>query len=173
MLCRICYEEDGELISVCQCSGSAGLVHSKCIEKWIIISGRKHCEICKEKYTIQIETPLQCSPACFIILGMILSVIYALFLKHHIETYPSDFWSVVTLSILVNTIYASLWILLVLFEHIYRKLAVPLWFLVFFPLSLILQSNSNHIYLALVSYVITLLNLTVLGILSAFNLIHR
>lgn len=47
--CRICYEP-GSLISVCQCAGSCASVHFECIQKWIMISRRKKCEICHHSY---------------------------------------------------------------------------------------------------------------------------
>lgn len=48
--CRICYEPD-DLISVCQCTGTAGKVHLKCIQQWINVSKNDKCEICKTEYT--------------------------------------------------------------------------------------------------------------------------
>lgn len=47
--CRICYEP-GCLISVCRCTGSCAGVHFECIQKWIMISKRKKCEICQHLY---------------------------------------------------------------------------------------------------------------------------
>ena len=43
--CRICYEP-GEMISVCQCDGTARYVHLHCIQKWLQVSKRRSCEIC-------------------------------------------------------------------------------------------------------------------------------
>ena len=48
--CRICYEP-GHLISVCCCDGTCAVVHFDCIQKWILISKRKRCEICNHLYT--------------------------------------------------------------------------------------------------------------------------
>ena len=35
-LCRICYggEDDGPLISPCECSGAMGSIHTSCLHKW-------------------------------------------------------------------------------------------------------------------------------------------
>ena len=55
--CRICYDSSGTLISVCDCSGSIGLVHDVCILDWIykkiMLSESMdipECEICHKKY---------------------------------------------------------------------------------------------------------------------------
>jgi len=55
MFCRICHEGEsvGErLISPCRCSGSVGLIHRTCIEKWLTIVNNDTCELCKEKYSV-------------------------------------------------------------------------------------------------------------------------
>lgn len=55
-LCRICYE-DGDLVSCCECTGTAGYVHKKCLKNWITHSGNDtHCEICKGEWTIDVFT---------------------------------------------------------------------------------------------------------------------
>ena len=53
--CRICHEGEsgGErLISPCRCSGSVGLIHRSCIEKWLTIVNNDVCELCKQKYSV-------------------------------------------------------------------------------------------------------------------------
>lgn len=50
MTCRICLET-GELMSVCQCSGTCKYVHKECIDKWIGVSRKTHCELCLAPYT--------------------------------------------------------------------------------------------------------------------------
>jgi hypothetical protein len=46
--CRICYGEEGELVSPCQCKGSIGYVHSDCQVEYMKISGNasKRCTTC-------------------------------------------------------------------------------------------------------------------------------
>ena len=44
--CRICYGEEGELVSVCKCSGSMKYVHAECMEKWMRLSRSNTCNIC-------------------------------------------------------------------------------------------------------------------------------
>ncbi|XP_046410891.1 E3 ubiquitin-protein ligase MARCHF3-like isoform X1 [Neodiprion fabricii] len=54
--CRICHEgDDGleELVDPCKCSGSVGLVHASCLEKWLSTSNTDRCEICKYVFTIE------------------------------------------------------------------------------------------------------------------------
>lgn len=53
--CRICYEEshtDNPVLSVCGCKGSIGLIHRRCLSKWIHISKHQECELCKELFQI-------------------------------------------------------------------------------------------------------------------------
>ena len=50
MSCRICLEETGTFIHPCRCKGSAGNVHSICLQKWIDESKSNECEICNEEY---------------------------------------------------------------------------------------------------------------------------
>ena len=33
--CRICHDDQGYLLKVCNCKGSIGLVHMECHEKWL------------------------------------------------------------------------------------------------------------------------------------------
>lgn len=51
--CRICHE-DGEmedsLMSPCRCKGTTGLIHRKCLTRWLIESGKPSCEICGYRY---------------------------------------------------------------------------------------------------------------------------
>ena len=55
MTCRICFE-DGELIQPCHCKGSTAYVHEHCLIKWLTVSNRTDCEICKFEYGhIEIE----------------------------------------------------------------------------------------------------------------------
>ncbi|XP_014213402.1 E3 ubiquitin-protein ligase MARCH3-like [Copidosoma floridanum] len=40
----------GLLVSACRCRGTVGLVHTKCLERWLTESGHTHCELCGYKY---------------------------------------------------------------------------------------------------------------------------
>ncbi|KDR22223.1 E3 ubiquitin-protein ligase MARCH2-like isoform X2 [Zootermopsis nevadensis] len=51
-VCRICHEDDSSenLISPCECTGTLGLVHRNCLEKWLSASNTTECEICKYQF---------------------------------------------------------------------------------------------------------------------------
>ena len=53
MSCRICLEDGGQ--KFCHCTGTLGLVHKECLEKWLDTSSRKECEICLAKYNLKID----------------------------------------------------------------------------------------------------------------------
>ncbi|XP_061937082.1 E3 ubiquitin-protein ligase MARCHF3-like [Apis cerana] len=42
-----------ELINPCECSGTLGLIHTCCLEKWLSMSNTDRCEICKHLFSIQ------------------------------------------------------------------------------------------------------------------------
>ncbi|KAL3108407.1 hypothetical protein niasHT_015329 [Heterodera trifolii] len=63
-VCRICYSgeesgpNDGEpLISPCHCKGTMGLYHRTCLNKWLVVSQRTHCEICQFKFQLKRTSP--------------------------------------------------------------------------------------------------------------------
>lgn len=49
MTCRICLDE-GDLIQPCNCTGTTAYVHEECLIKWLAVSNRTDCEICKFEY---------------------------------------------------------------------------------------------------------------------------
>ncbi|XP_011305322.1 E3 ubiquitin-protein ligase MARCH2 [Fopius arisanus] len=53
--CRICHEDGNteELIDPCECSGTVGLIHTGCLEKWLTTSNSAQCEICKYAFSIK------------------------------------------------------------------------------------------------------------------------
>ncbi|XP_033345685.1 E3 ubiquitin-protein ligase MARCH3-like [Bombus vosnesenskii] len=53
--CRICHEDESseELIDPCKCSGTLGLIHASCLEKWLSMSNTDRCEICNLSFEIQ------------------------------------------------------------------------------------------------------------------------
>ncbi|GLH10684.1 Uncharacterized protein GBIM_15599 [Gryllus bimaculatus] len=57
-VCRICHEEDSpeSLISPCNCMGSLGRMHRKCLEKWLSMSNSDRCEICKYRFHVTYRT---------------------------------------------------------------------------------------------------------------------
>jgi len=59
VFCRICHDGDldgDKLISPCSCSGSVGLIHRTCIEKWLSTVNQDTCEICKQKFLVTRQT---------------------------------------------------------------------------------------------------------------------
>ncbi|KAL5004775.1 hypothetical protein ScPMuIL_018231 [Solemya velum] len=56
--CRICSDNDtGErLISPCYCTGSVGVVHLSCLEKWLGSSNNTRCELCFCDFSLQRRT---------------------------------------------------------------------------------------------------------------------
>lgn len=55
ILCRICYNGDGKepLLQPCNCSGTMGLIHRSCLEKWLSQCNKNQCEICGFDYNVQ------------------------------------------------------------------------------------------------------------------------
>jgi hypothetical protein len=56
LLCRICYAADNTrepLMQPCACSGTMGLMHRTCLEKWLSQSNSHSCEICHFEFTIE------------------------------------------------------------------------------------------------------------------------
>ncbi|XP_063706171.1 E3 ubiquitin-protein ligase MARCHF2-like [Culicoides brevitarsis] len=47
-ICRICHmqEPNNELINPCNCRGTLGYVHRRCLEHWLSRSGLTRCELC-------------------------------------------------------------------------------------------------------------------------------
>ncbi|XP_046838563.1 E3 ubiquitin-protein ligase MARCHF2-like isoform X1 [Vespa crabro] len=65
--CRICHEADDsieELIDPCDCTGSLGLIHASCLEKWLSSSNTDHCEICKYAFVIEKKKKPLCQSCC-------------------------------------------------------------------------------------------------------------
>eukprot|EP01080_Neovahlkampfia_damariscottae_P008995 gene8995-1094_t len=51
--CRICFEEEGDLISPCYCKGTMKHVHRECLNHWRNVApSPKSCENCKYKYKL-------------------------------------------------------------------------------------------------------------------------
>ncbi|KAH6926901.1 hypothetical protein HPB50_022764 [Hyalomma asiaticum] len=51
-ICRICHEGDhaGPLSSYCACAGTMGVLHSRCLERWLATSNTESCELCHEHF---------------------------------------------------------------------------------------------------------------------------
>lgn len=66
MTCRICLEPGGQ--SFCKCKGTSGLVHHACLKKWLELSERDACEICKYEF----KTTTKLKPTCTFTSGDVL-----------------------------------------------------------------------------------------------------
>jgi len=56
-ICRICQDDDGDLIAPCRCSGSIKWVHRKCLDEWRAQSFNSQnfvsCSMCKQSYVFE------------------------------------------------------------------------------------------------------------------------
>ncbi|CAH8830395.1 unnamed protein product [Trichobilharzia szidati] len=54
LYCRICLESSNsaEFISPCNCTGTIGILHKHCLERWLNISRSRTCEICGFKFEV-------------------------------------------------------------------------------------------------------------------------
>ena len=100
MTCRICYEDEPteKLIRVCDCRGSAELVHEECIIRWIKTSRRHNCEICLQTYNLD-KILYPWAPFMYISGGVLISIAHAFFLKRQIDHFPDDYISCVLLDL--------------------------------------------------------------------------
>ena len=57
ILCRICYGSEGkeQLLQPCNCSGTMGLMHRTCLERWLSQSNSTRCEICQYDFSSKIQ----------------------------------------------------------------------------------------------------------------------
>ncbi|UJR28121.1 hypothetical protein I4U23_009377 [Adineta vaga] len=53
-VCRICYSTSDlqSLIAPCECSGTMGILHKNCLERWLEISNTTKCEICQHEFEV-------------------------------------------------------------------------------------------------------------------------
>ncbi|XP_077543578.1 uncharacterized protein LOC144155794 [Haemaphysalis longicornis] len=56
-ICRICHEGDQQeaLASFCKCSGTVGLLHASCLERWLNAQNVDHCELCRHRFPTQAQ----------------------------------------------------------------------------------------------------------------------
>lgn len=55
ILCRICYNSDIKepLLQPCNCSGTMGLIHRSCLERWLSSCLKNECEICGFEHKVE------------------------------------------------------------------------------------------------------------------------
>ena len=90
--CRICLEDEGEMISPCACRGTQALVHRECLDEWRLrfhhTDFRHHsCLECREQYKdveIMNDDDDYQMPASFFLLSLSLFVTNLLFMLYFI-----------------------------------------------------------------------------------------
>lgn len=68
--CRICYEEDGILLTPCRCRGSIAYIHKECLLSEIQFSLKNECTICNETYKVHSEPLLYFNLGCLFMFGI-------------------------------------------------------------------------------------------------------
>lgn len=126
MTCRICYSDEGGLISVCECSGTSAFVHEECIRKWIRISKRSECEICLAPYTITVES-VTVSDFITTFLGIATSGWHPILVYHQVHLFEDDVLGVVLISTAFLFFQAVLWGCFHR-DRIYEVGSVVIWF---------------------------------------------
>ena len=109
MTCRICYSDEGTLISVCACSGTSAVVHEECIRKWIRISRRTECEICLAPYTINLESAVNMSDFIVTFLGIAASGWHPILIYNQVYFFEDDTLGVVLITTFFLFSQAILW----------------------------------------------------------------
>jgi len=55
-VCRICYieaDKNNPLLAPCVCKGSVQYIHKQCLYRWVRISTRNECELCKTPFIME------------------------------------------------------------------------------------------------------------------------
>lgn len=174
--CRICLD-DGELESVCGCEGTVKYAHIQCIQQWHDVSGRTHCELCKQPYEHAalkfntVNTP--CIPKCrcsiahwWIWFGCVIYILHACILWIQTFEYPDDMIGSIVVFFMAN---AGSSFLLIFIDQMGERCAftaIMFWCLSFYPLSVFLQMTTFHKMTA--NVVVTYFgNLTILFMLGS------
>lgn len=125
--CRYCLENNSNLISPCNCTGTIKYVHETCLYNWLKIKYNDlvfnepfiaTCELCKKNYNISIEyySPFEISDnkkILLLLLSLLFSVIYMIIIYgsyiYCLEIYKTDCESIKKYdSIMIITIYSIL-----------------------------------------------------------------
>tara|TARA_E500000331_G_C17204404_1_gene690729 strand:+ start:58 stop:882 length:825 start_codon:yes stop_codon:yes gene_type:complete len=87
-LCRICYESEGVLLQACNCAGTQGYVHRKCLRTWVTKYSAQQgldaerCEICHAEWNIEMyskwEKILKKWNWLFLMIGWYIVIIFTL-----------------------------------------------------------------------------------------------
>ena len=55
MQCRICFEEDGILLSPCSCRGTSAYIHQRCLDTYIEHYPDRICRVCNQPMKMSIQ----------------------------------------------------------------------------------------------------------------------
>lgn len=105
MQCRLCWEEDGDLVSPCDCRGTAAFIHEDCILKEIDLRRSFQCSICKGVYPFRYVISKEIRYKCKQIVQCLSLEIFFMFL---LKIYPDN----EPLKLVILTLYFSMLILL-------------------------------------------------------------
>ena len=168
--CRICYETDS-LISACQCNGTMKFVHEICIRKWIEVSGRNTCELCRQPYTIEIPEEtynMTNAPVVWTIVGVVWAYLQAIMVIDNTNQNSTGIYGLIFITVIFNTVHYMLWGFIKRFNPLFSLVSLSVWILIFISMSLYLQLSAGLVSQAILVYCITIGSFT----LMFFNTIY-
>lgn len=152
--CRICYESEGPLISVCNCKGSLKWVHPVCIEKWCDVSRRNECELCQEPIHLPSSTYLSPLVFAWIGLGCVLHTMHAWLIWHQTEHFGRQVSGIIVSCTIVNVCTCLLLKIILQYGHFLDVFAICAWSVCFYPVSIILQSPGKLYTVVIATYAV-------------------
>ena len=79
--CRICHDDQRDLLKVCNCKGSIGLVHMEFHEKWLQFKGSKNCDICGYEFEAPLDDEIiLCLVICLTAIAILILLTFAFLL---------------------------------------------------------------------------------------------
>ncbi len=82
-ICRICLEDNPPFVSPCECTGTAGKVHTECLTTWrnqfpVGAKQREICGICNARYTTTTTISMRSCWLLFLILSLFVPIVFGL-----------------------------------------------------------------------------------------------
>mgnify|MGYP000915443079 CR=1 FL=1 len=165
MTCRICLD-DGDMIQPCNCTGTTAYVHEECLMKWLTISERRDCEICKFEYEIievEEERKVDCTVNVFSNNSDATAVVLAIgLLGHFTIMLLTTYWGTSTYSIFIYGNLLQAIMLILLQPHVKIREVYFFWkccSLVCLVLSSTVTENWNFVYCELLFTVMLGINI--------------
>jgi len=153
--CRICYETDS-LISVCKCNGTMKFVHERCILKWIEVSGKDTCELCRQPYTIELlKDNRPNAPVILMMSGIVWSYFHAIVVLNNTNKTSNNIYGLIFITALINVVYFVLWVFIKRVDPVFSLVSLSIWILIFISISLYLQLDAGIVSQAIITYCIT------------------